>query len=465
MPLLTVPDEVPFIAVTKAVFAARAASSAERLERAFETQRRLTAAAASGRGLRPDPEGVDGATGIGVAVTDPLGRLIAESGQDAADLLDSGADLIQRVAARGMHGSGSSIVGTAHVEVQPLGARRLRGLLMLTGSHGADDAAAGLGPGLAALPRTRTTPPGRRARARAPIRPAGAAAGRGLRRAGPGRAGRGRAGRRRRTRSGGQTRERGRGGGGGPGARRTGRAGQDHGRGDRGRRRRRSRRAGGPQPVRAGLPRGHRAARRAGVGRLVDPAGQKPPGDEQADRAARGGAGEPLQPTAAGTGRPPGAAGLRRRHARSARPRRSQRKPGGDPGRPGWTPAVPGTRPAACSGCTATPYATGSTRRCGSPDATSTTRATDSTSGWPPAPGRPHATRPDRNPGHREQARGRHIPDHEQGELRLGDRLRTCSNRSGSAPHRSIAAQNSARGTLPSRLTSVCRTSDSQKVL
>ena len=67
-------------------------------------------------------------------MTDPLGRLIAASGQDAADLLDSGADLIQRVAARGMHGSGSSIVGTAHVEVQPLGARRLRGLLMLTGS-------------------------------------------------------------------------------------------------------------------------------------------------------------------------------------------------------------------------------------------------------------------------------------------------------------------------------------------
>ena len=134
LPLLTVPDEIPFIAVTKAVFAARAAEQHRRLERAFETQRRLTAAAASGRGLAPTLKAWTEATGIGVAVTDPLGRLIAASGQDAADLLDSGADLIQRVAARGMHGSGSSIVGTAHVEVQPLGARRLRGLLMLTGS-------------------------------------------------------------------------------------------------------------------------------------------------------------------------------------------------------------------------------------------------------------------------------------------------------------------------------------------
>jgi PucR family transcriptional regulator, purine catabolism regulatory protein len=134
LPLLTVPDEIPFIAVTKAVFAARAAEQHQTLEHAFETQRRLTAAAASGRGLAPTLKAWTEATGIGAAVTDPLGRLIAASGQGTADLLDSGADLIQRVATRGMHGSGSSIVGTAHVEVQPLGVRRLRGLLMLTGS-------------------------------------------------------------------------------------------------------------------------------------------------------------------------------------------------------------------------------------------------------------------------------------------------------------------------------------------
>ena len=51
LPLLTVPDEIPFIAVTKAVFAARAAEQHWRLERAFETQRRLTAPPPRAAGL------------------------------------------------------------------------------------------------------------------------------------------------------------------------------------------------------------------------------------------------------------------------------------------------------------------------------------------------------------------------------------------------------------------------------
>jgi PucR family transcriptional regulator, purine catabolism regulatory protein len=45
MPLLTVPDGVPFIAVTKAVFAYRARAEREALERTLRTQRALTAAA------------------------------------------------------------------------------------------------------------------------------------------------------------------------------------------------------------------------------------------------------------------------------------------------------------------------------------------------------------------------------------------------------------------------------------
>ncbi|GAA4220783.1 purine catabolism regulator [Streptosporangium album] len=134
LPLLTVPDEIPFIAVTKAVFAARAAEQRRELERAFETQRRLTTAAASGRGLSPILKAWTEATGLGVAVTDPLGRLIAAAGRGTADLLDSGTDLVQQVAARGMRGSGISIVGGTHAEVQPLGAQRLRGLLILNGS-------------------------------------------------------------------------------------------------------------------------------------------------------------------------------------------------------------------------------------------------------------------------------------------------------------------------------------------
>jgi purine catabolism regulator len=47
VPLLTVPDETPFIAVTKWVFAAIAAEEREHLQRAMEINRRLTAVATS----------------------------------------------------------------------------------------------------------------------------------------------------------------------------------------------------------------------------------------------------------------------------------------------------------------------------------------------------------------------------------------------------------------------------------
>ncbi|MCZ1018641.1 PucR family transcriptional regulator ligand-binding domain-containing protein [Streptomyces noursei] len=82
LPLLTVPDEVPFIAVTKAVFDARATEQQEVLHRAFATQRRLTAAAATSDGLQPMLEEWTAATGIGATVLDPLGRQLATAGQE-----------------------------------------------------------------------------------------------------------------------------------------------------------------------------------------------------------------------------------------------------------------------------------------------------------------------------------------------------------------------------------------------
>ncbi|GCE00291.1 PucR family transcriptional regulator [Embleya hyalina] len=146
LPLLTVPDEVPFIAVTKAVFAARAAQQRLALEHAFEAQRRLTIAAASGNGVLATLRAWRAATGVDAIVTDPVGRLVADSlagppeapgadgSPDAVALLAAGSDLIRRVAARGLHGSGSSSDAEGvRVEVQPLGARRLRGLLVLAG--------------------------------------------------------------------------------------------------------------------------------------------------------------------------------------------------------------------------------------------------------------------------------------------------------------------------------------------
>lgn len=143
MPLLTVPDEVPFIAVTKAVFEARAALRRRALERAFEAQRRLTTAAASGQGLAATLRAWAAATGVDALVADPLGRLIADAARDPEDLLADADDLVRRVAARGLHGSGSSTAGApdgtaVRVEVLPLGAERLRGLLVLAGRIDAD---------------------------------------------------------------------------------------------------------------------------------------------------------------------------------------------------------------------------------------------------------------------------------------------------------------------------------------
>ncbi|MGW8552853.1 PucR family transcriptional regulator [Streptomyces tubercidicus] len=148
LPLLTVPDGVPFIAVTKAVFEARAEEQRERLQRAFATQRRLTAAA-TGDGLRPMLAEWTAATGVGAAVFDPLGRLLAAAERAQRTPPAAARDLIERVAARGLRGSASSTAAGQQLEVQPLGARRLRGLLLLTGRP--DDAARSVVPGLVSL--------------------------------------------------------------------------------------------------------------------------------------------------------------------------------------------------------------------------------------------------------------------------------------------------------------------------
>ncbi|MFG2286689.1 PucR family transcriptional regulator [Streptomyces sp. NPDC048595] len=149
LPLLTVPDEVPFIAVTKAVFDARADEQRAALHRAFATQRRLTAAAAAGDGLRPMLAEWTAATGVGAAVLDPLGRLLAAGGREQQPPPAQARELIERVATRGLRGSASSTVAGQQLEVQPLGARRLRGLLLLTGRP--DETARSVVPGLVSL--------------------------------------------------------------------------------------------------------------------------------------------------------------------------------------------------------------------------------------------------------------------------------------------------------------------------
>ena len=138
VPLLAVPDDVPFIAVTKAVFAARAAAERAELEEAVTQHRALTAAAAGSGGLQ-------GLLAMwarlqrAAVVLDPAGRLLASAGEDA-DLLAAAAEpMVDGLLERGLRASASVGTPAGTVRLQPLGARRVRGLLAVSGAgDGAD---------------------------------------------------------------------------------------------------------------------------------------------------------------------------------------------------------------------------------------------------------------------------------------------------------------------------------------
>ncbi|MGW4535474.1 PucR family transcriptional regulator [Nocardia sp. NPDC004340] len=134
IPLLLVPDETPFIAVTKAVFAAHAAEDRQQLERTLTVQRKLTVAAASGSGL----DGLIGvwfdSTELPALITDPLGRAIATVGPGTNRLLDAARELIDEVAPHGLRGSSVTDVDGRTLSVQPVGARRVRGYALLVES-------------------------------------------------------------------------------------------------------------------------------------------------------------------------------------------------------------------------------------------------------------------------------------------------------------------------------------------
>ena len=130
MPLLAVPDGVPFIAVTKAVFALRARAERRHLEWALATQRALTAAAVSPGGLGGILAAHGRATGCDAVVVDLLGRPLAGG---PARLVDELAGLTAQVRAQGLLGAGVDIDGERRREVHPLGSRRLRAVLLLDG--------------------------------------------------------------------------------------------------------------------------------------------------------------------------------------------------------------------------------------------------------------------------------------------------------------------------------------------
>src|SRR3954462_7136638 len=137
VPLLAVPEDVPFIAVTKAVFAARAAAERAGLEEAVNQHRALTAATANG--------GIEGLLGVGpgangaAAVLDAAGRLLTSAGDGAEHLVEAAASLADGLLDRGLRASASVDTAAGIVRLQPLGARRVRGLLAVSGAgDGAD---------------------------------------------------------------------------------------------------------------------------------------------------------------------------------------------------------------------------------------------------------------------------------------------------------------------------------------
>ena len=138
LPLLEVPDGVPFIAVTKAVFAAKALAQRQALEQAVRLHRRLTVAATSGHGLDAILQTWSAETGTSVAVTDTAGRLLAAAGHPPVALDADVVRLVDEVVGHGLRGSGMSERQGVGVEVQPLGARRVRGTAVLSGQRLAD---------------------------------------------------------------------------------------------------------------------------------------------------------------------------------------------------------------------------------------------------------------------------------------------------------------------------------------
>lgn len=79
LPLLGIPEEVPFISITNAVYAAIVLDERHALERLVELHKSLTFSAASGGGLEGIVATWTAATGVGVVVTDPLGVQIVAS--------------------------------------------------------------------------------------------------------------------------------------------------------------------------------------------------------------------------------------------------------------------------------------------------------------------------------------------------------------------------------------------------
>lgn len=133
MPLLAVPDGVPFIAVTKAVFAHRARAERREVQWALDTQRSLTKAAVTPGGLLAILAAHREATGRRGVVVDLLGRVLAESDPGGHAVVRQVSGLLDSVRAQGLTAAAVDISDGRRRELHGLGARRLRAWLIIDG--------------------------------------------------------------------------------------------------------------------------------------------------------------------------------------------------------------------------------------------------------------------------------------------------------------------------------------------
>ena len=127
------PDGVPFIAVTKAVFARQAAQERAELEWALQAQRTLTEAAVRPGGLEAVLAAHHRVSDCAGVVIDLLGRVLGEAGCDGEDLARDLADLVESIRARGLAAAAADTTGEVRREVHPVGSHRLRGWVLLDG--------------------------------------------------------------------------------------------------------------------------------------------------------------------------------------------------------------------------------------------------------------------------------------------------------------------------------------------
>jgi purine catabolism regulator len=127
LPMLTVPPHIPFIALTKAVFAALAADEHAAMQRSLDLHRELTRAASAGGGVTGLAATWWKRTGTHLLVIDRAGRHLAATASVADDLAERAHGLVVQVEGRGVHASSRRREGPDLLEVQPLGVRHLRG--------------------------------------------------------------------------------------------------------------------------------------------------------------------------------------------------------------------------------------------------------------------------------------------------------------------------------------------------